>query len=73
MCPSWYRQKGSYFQVKVSCDAMTEFIIQQIGHITCDNASNNNTMVDEFVTHYHRKVGEVYNVKRGHIRWAGDV
>ena len=46
---------------------MTEFIIQQIGHITCDNASNNNTMVDEFATHYHCKVGEVFNVKRGHI------
>ena len=47
---------------------MNEINIQQIGHITCDNASNNNTMIDEFAIHYHREVGEVFDVKRGHIR-----
>lgn len=47
---------------------MTEIDIQQIGHITSDNASNNMTMLDEFAVQYHRKVGEVFNVNRAHIR-----
>ena len=49
---------------------MTEITndIQQIGHITCDNASNNKTMVEEFAVQYYREVGKNYNVKRGLIR-----
>jgi hypothetical protein len=51
---------------------MTEITndIQQIAHITCDNASNNKTMVEEFAVQYYREVGENYNVKRGFIRWV---
>jgi hypothetical protein len=42
--------------------------IVQIGHITCDNASNNNTMMTEFAKRYEEEVGKVFDVKRGHIR-----
>ena len=49
---------------------MTEITndIQQIGHITCVNASNNKTMVEEFAVQYYREVGKNYNVKQGLIR-----
>jgi hypothetical protein len=42
--------------------------IVQIGHITCDNASNNNTMMTEFAKRYEEEVGKGFNVKHGHIR-----
>ena len=42
----------------------------KIGHITCDNASNNNTMMEEFAKRYHQKSGKCLNIKRGHIRWV---
>lgn len=40
----------------------------QIGHVTCDNATNNNTMMIEFAKRYEGQVGKVFDVKRGHIR-----
>jgi len=43
-------------------------IVVQIGHVTCDNASNNNTMMAEFAKQYERDVGKAFNVKSGHIR-----
>jgi hypothetical protein len=43
-------------------------IVIQIGHPTCDNASNNNTMMTEFAMQYEREVGKAFNVKSGHIR-----
>ena len=42
---------------------ITDINIQQIGHITSDNASNNSTMLDEFAVQYHHKVGEDFNEK----------
>lgn len=42
--------------------------IIQIGHVTCDNATNNNTMMTEFAKQYEREVGKTFEVKRGHIR-----
>jgi hypothetical protein len=41
----------------------------QIGHITCDNAANNNTMMAEFALRYQSKTGREFNVKRRHIRY----
>ena len=40
----------------------------QIGHVTCDNATNNNTMMNEFAKQYKGQVGKVFDVKGGHIR-----
>jgi hypothetical protein len=40
----------------------------QIGHITCDNASNNGTMIQEFSRCYKKKTGEHFDVKKRHIR-----
>ena len=40
----------------------------QIGHVTCDNATNNNTMMNEFAKQYERQVEKVFDVKGGHIR-----
>lgn len=37
----------------------------QIGHITCNNASNNNTTITEFALQYKHKTGSVFDVKGG--------
>ena len=42
----------------------------QIGHITCDNASNNNTMMQEFARCYRMNTGKVFDVKKRHIRYV---
>jgi hypothetical protein len=42
----------------------------KIGHITCDNASNNNTMMKEFARCYKVKTGQDFDVKKRHIRYA---
>ena len=33
----------------------------QIGHITCDNASNNNTMMKEFAGQFQKKTGQQFD------------
>ena len=40
----------------------------QIGHITCDNASNNGTMLHEFARCYKGKTRESFDDKKQHIR-----
>jgi len=47
-------------------------IIFQIGHITCDNASNNRTMLQEFARCYHFKTSVKFDIKRRHIRWPSN-
>jgi len=47
-------------------------IIFQIGHITCDNASNNETMLQEFAWCYHFKTGVKFDIKHWHIRWPSN-
>ena len=42
----------------------------QIGHITCDNASNNDTMLDEFANCYRFKTGKIFDVAKRHIRYV---
>jgi hypothetical protein len=42
----------------------------KIGHITCNNASNNNTMMKEFARCYKGQTGQNYDVKKRHIRYA---
>ena len=45
------------------------YIQCQIGHITCDNTSNNDTMLAEFARRYARRNnGKVYDVDKKHIR-----
>ncbi|PPQ83391.1 hypothetical protein CVT24_006497, partial [Panaeolus cyanescens] len=48
------------------CDRLR--IVHKIGHITCDNASNNDTMLAEFARCYRLKTGKRYNVSERHIR-----
>jgi hypothetical protein len=36
-----------------------------VGHITCDNAANNGTMLDKFASCYERKTGKVFDVESG--------
>jgi len=43
-------------------------IIPKVGHITCDNAKNNDTMLQEFARCYEIKMGSAFDVKRRHIR-----
>ena len=40
----------------------------KISHITCDNTTNNNTVMTEFAKRYEEEAGKVFNVKHGHIR-----
>ncbi|PPQ83822.1 hypothetical protein CVT24_012453 [Panaeolus cyanescens] len=39
-----------------------------VGHITCDNASNNDTMLKEFARCYKIKTGKLYDVEERQIR-----
>ena len=42
----------------------------QVGHITCDNAKNNNTMLEEFACCYQAKTGWRFDIKRRQIRYV---
>ncbi|PPQ81719.1 hypothetical protein CVT26_007781 [Gymnopilus dilepis] len=44
-------------------------IVHKIGHITCDNASNNDTMFDEFTHCYCFKTGKIFDIAKRHIRY----
>jgi hypothetical protein len=40
----------------------------QIGYVTCDNATNNDTMLTEFALRYEEKTGKNFDVMKRHIR-----
>ena len=42
----------------------------QVGHITCDNAKNNDTMLEEFARCYQAKTGRRFDIKRRQIRYV---
>ncbi len=42
----------------------------QVRHITCDNAKNNNTMLEHFALHYWSKTGKTFDVNRQYIRYV---
>ncbi|KAH9962364.1 hypothetical protein BC827DRAFT_215216 [Russula dissimulans] len=48
-------------------------IAHKIGHVTCDNASNNNTMLPEFAKHIHVYTGWTFNPKTDRIRYVYEV
>lgn len=43
-------------------------IVTKVGHVTCDNAKNNDTMLEEFTHCYQAKMGGTFDVKRQQIR-----
>jgi hypothetical protein len=43
-------------------------LLSQIGHVTCDNTKNNDTMLDKFAHCYELKTGTSFDVKCQHIR-----
>jgi len=43
-------------------------IAHKIGYVTCDNASNNNTMLQEFATHIRAHSGRIFDPKANRIR-----
>jgi len=53
-----------------SAGKLTEYNSSKIGHITCDNASNNGTMMKEWAFRYRQKTGRVFDIKQRHIRYA---
>ena len=53
-----------------SAGKLTEYNSSKIGHITCDNASNNGTMMKEWAFRYRQKTGCVFDIKQCHIRYA---
>ena len=42
--------------------------ISKIGHVTCNNASNNNIMMKEFTAHLENAMGKPYNWKKHKIK-----
>ncbi|KAJ3531266.1 hypothetical protein NM688_g7598 [Phlebia brevispora] len=42
-------------------------IVDRIGHITCNNASNNGTMLHEFATQVQRKTGKLFDFRKRRI------
>ena len=40
----------------------------KVGHVTCDNAKNNDTMMKEFVRCYRINIGDDFDVKHRQIR-----
>ena len=61
-----------WFVAKVSTDSMRQILTNQslqVGHITCDNARNNDTMLEEFVCCYQAKAGSKFDIKCRQIRY----
>ena len=54
----------------ISCITRYHLTLMQVGHITCDNASNNTTMLQEFARCYYLKTGSTFDVDCRHIRCA---
>lgn len=42
--------------------------VTKVGHVTCDNASNNTTMIKEFITRLRITMGKKYNWKKRKIK-----
>ena len=58
---------------KVSTDSMRQILTNQslqVGHITCDNARNNDTMLEEFAHCYQAKTVSKFDIKRRQIRYV---
>ena len=58
---------------KVSTDSMRQILTNQslqVGHITCDNARNNDTMLKEFTCCYQAKTGSKFDIKPWQIRYV---
>ena len=47
----------------------TEYNPSKIGHITCDNASNNSTMMREWAFRYRQKTRYAFDIKQCHMRY----
>ena len=45
-------------------------IASKIGHITCDNASNNSTMMEEFAARLKAVMGKRYKWRKQKIKWV---
>ena len=58
------------FVVLCRVDTVSARRMIQIGWITCDNASNNNTMLDEFAKHILEKYKTVFDPKAQRIRYV---
>jgi hypothetical protein len=56
------------FVVRTDMFILTHFLFSQVGHVTCDNAKNNDTMLEEFARCYKLKTGSTFDIKRRHIR-----
>ena len=39
----------------------------QVGYVTCDNATNNDTMMTEFASHINNNTGKPYDLKKHHL------
>ena len=50
------------------CFCLLILLYLQVGHVTCDNAKNNTTMLQEFAQCYPLKTGTSFDVKRRQIR-----
>ncbi|THH18798.1 hypothetical protein EUX98_g8896 [Antrodiella citrinella] len=48
-------------------------VAHKVGHITCDNASNNKTMLREFAKHIFTKTGKAYDVKSRQVNCIAHV
>ncbi|KAF4621862.1 hypothetical protein D9613_012193 [Agrocybe pediades] len=48
------------------CDRLK--IVEKIGHIASDNATNNDTMIQEFAECYEKRTGKVFPCKTWHVR-----
>ncbi|PPQ85442.1 hypothetical protein CVT24_002947 [Panaeolus cyanescens] len=86
-CDAWQADNADgYFSLNTShngehrgqalykiCDRL--HIVHKIGHITCDNASNNDTMLKEFARSscYRLKTGQSYNVSERHIHFLAHI
>ena len=45
-------------------------IHRQVGYVTCDNATNNNTMVTEFSSHINNDTDKPYDPKKHRLQWV---
>ncbi|KAN0113673.1 hypothetical protein V8E52_007472 [Russula decolorans] len=73
---SWVENVNGHWELRTALLGFTQLnniiarlgIAHKIGHITCDNASNNNTMLKEFAKHVCAETGWIFNPETDRIR-----
>lgn len=62
------KRAGVSHKVKISIRLCYTHVFYLIGYVTCDNASNNNTMMDEFGRLVSDETGQAFDAHKRRLR-----